>query len=351
LQLVVGALDRALDHLAVKRSVDDDRAPALELDQHAGGAHLVDVRLGEADRRRPVGVAVELPMQGLRLRVQLLALLAEPELGDRVRARGVQVGGEGLVTGLAHCGVEYPAGLAGKALGGPRIAVVQVGDHGVQQRRRDGADCAQLVDGRQRDHALADHLLSPFGRLEDLHARGHAALRPAERLGGAVRGQPAVEHRADGLGLLVRVQLLARDVLHRAVGVLGRGVADDERHLGQAERPRRGDPVKARDELEAVALAAHDDRDEHALKLDRPGQRLDVRLIDRAHVVRHADPLERDLMPGLFGDCGHVVLLLPAARPAGAPIPAHPHARQGVPSSGGGSARQRQPSSLARIAS
>ena len=39
----MGALDRALDELAVQRSVDDDRPPGLELDQHAGRARLVDI--------------------------------------------------------------------------------------------------------------------------------------------------------------------------------------------------------------------------------------------------------------------------------------------------------------------
>ena len=44
-ELVVGALDRGLDELAVERAVDDDRpAGAVELDQHAGCARLVDVR-------------------------------------------------------------------------------------------------------------------------------------------------------------------------------------------------------------------------------------------------------------------------------------------------------------------
>ena len=97
---------------------------------------------------------------------------------------------------VAQGGVEHPAGLAREALGGPRVAVVEVGDHGVEQRRRDRADRAQLVDGRQRDHAVADQLLGALGQLEDLHPRRDARLGPAERLGGAVLGQPAVEHRA-----------------------------------------------------------------------------------------------------------------------------------------------------------
>ena len=93
----------------------------------------------------------------------------------------------------------------------------------------------------------------------------------------------------DGLGLLVGGQLLARDVLHRAVGVLALAVAHDDRHLGQPERAGGRDAVKAGDQLEGVAVAAHDDRDEHALQRDRPGQRVHVRVVERADVVGHAD--------------------------------------------------------------
>ena len=64
---------------------------------------------------------------------------------------------------------------------------------------RDVADRAQLVDGGQVDDALADQLLRALGQLEDLHARGDAALRPAERLRGAVLGQAAIEHRSTAL--------------------------------------------------------------------------------------------------------------------------------------------------------
>jgi hypothetical protein len=42
LQLVVGALDRALDELAVERTIRDDRPAAPELDQHPGGPRLID---------------------------------------------------------------------------------------------------------------------------------------------------------------------------------------------------------------------------------------------------------------------------------------------------------------------
>ena len=81
------------------------------------------------------------------------------------------------------------------------------------------------------------------------------------------------------------------------------------RHLGQAERPRGRDPMEAGDQLEPVPVAADDDRDEHALQRDRSGERFDVRLVERAHVLGHADLLERDLAPGVLDGCGHVVLL------------------------------------------
>jgi hypothetical protein len=238
----------------------------LELDQDAGRAGLVDVLVGEADLRRAVGVAVELLVQLLGLLVELLGLLAQSQVGDLVRARGMQVRGEHLtVPAMGEGGVEDPAGLAVQALGGPGVAVVEVGDHGVEQARCDIADRAELVDGSQMDDALADQLLRALGQLEDLHSGGHAVLGPAERLGGAVLGEAAVEHRLDRARLLVGVQLLARDVLDGAVGVLGQGVAYDGRDDVEGEGASGGDAVEAGDELESVAVVAHDDRDEHAL--------------------------------------------------------------------------------------
>jgi hypothetical protein len=163
-------------------------------------------------RRRAVGVAVQLSVQLLRLRVELLGLLAEPQLGDLVRARGLQVGGEHLAAAtVGQRGVEHPAGLAREPLGGPRVAIVEVGDHRAQQLRRDRADRAQLVDSGQVDDVLADQLLGALGQLEDLHARRHAVFRPAECLRGAVLREAAGEHRVDGLGLLVGIELLARE--------------------------------------------------------------------------------------------------------------------------------------------
>jgi hypothetical protein len=151
-------------------------------------------------------------VQLLGVGVELLGLLAESQLGDLVPVDGVQVGGEHVrVAGMGEGGVEHPAGFAREALGGPRVAVVQVGDDGVEQGGRDGADRAKLIDRGQRDRAVADQLLGAFGQLEDLHAGAHALLGPAERLRGAVLAEAAVEHRPHRLGLFVGVKLLARD--------------------------------------------------------------------------------------------------------------------------------------------
>ena len=247
LQVGVGALDRGLDQLSVKAAVDDDRPAGVELDQHAGGAGTVDVLLGEADRRRTVGVTVELTVKPLALRVELLGLLAQPQPGDLACAGGVQVGGEHAagVAGVGESGLEHPAGLTHESLRRPRVAVVQVRDHGLQQGRGDRADRTQLIDRGQRDRAVADHLLGALGQLEHLDAGADAGLGPAERPRGAGLGQAAVEHRPHRLGLLVRVQLLARDVLHRPVGVLGVCVADHHRHLGQRQRASGREPMEA----------------------------------------------------------------------------------------------------------
>jgi SAM-dependent methyltransferase len=54
--------------------------------------------------------------------------------------------------------------------------------------------------------------------------------------------------------------------------------------------------MKAGDELEpVVAVVAHDGRDKDALQLDRVGERLHVRVVERPHVLGNADPIERDL--------------------------------------------------------
>ena len=70
--------DRVARELAVEVTrVDDQRRAGVggELEQGAGGARLVDVRLAEADARRTVRVAVDLAVQLLRLGQLRLRLL------------------------------------------------------------------------------------------------------------------------------------------------------------------------------------------------------------------------------------------------------------------------------------
>jgi hypothetical protein len=167
---------------------------------------------------------------------------------------------------------------------------------------------AQLIDRREGDRAVADHLLGAFGQLEQLHTGTDAGLGPTKRLRGAGLGQAAVEHRPHRPGLLVRVQLLARDVLNRPVGLLCVHVADHHRHLGQLQRASGREPMEAGHKLEGLAVGSDDERDEHALQRDRPGQRPrdrpgqrpHVRLVERAHVVGDANAIERDPLPGFL---------------------------------------------------
>ena len=136
--------------------------------------------------RRAVRVAVKLLVQRGGFVEQCLGLLPEPQIGDLVAVELGQMGGEHLARAAAKRGVDHPPRLAGEALGRPLVAVAQVGDHGFEQLRADLADAAQLLDGGERDHALAGQLLRLLGELEQLHARGDALLGPAERLRGAV---------------------------------------------------------------------------------------------------------------------------------------------------------------------
>jgi hypothetical protein len=70
-------------------------------------------------------------------------------------------------------------------------------------------------------------------------------------------------------------------------------VAHDDRHVGQVKQPARGDAVIARDELIAGVDGAHDQRDEHAAQRDRLRKALDMRAVKLAHVVAHADVIQR----------------------------------------------------------
>ena len=86
-------------------------APLLDLDQHPGGPGRVDLGLAEADRRRPVGVFVELLVQLLRLGEEALCLLPEPQLQVDVE-RPVEVGGERPLVSLSHRTADRPAEVA-----------------------------------------------------------------------------------------------------------------------------------------------------------------------------------------------------------------------------------------------
>ena len=60
--------------------------------------------------------------------------------------------------------------------------------------------------------------------------------------------------------------------------------------------------------------------------------------LDLRHRSRPGRVGQLDVTPGLVGGGGHQALLCFGARPAGGPIPRHPHG-EAVPPSGGGSAR------------
>ena len=166
-------------------------------------------------------------MQGRRLLEQRLDPLAQPQLGDLVGIELAQVRGEHLAIAFAKRRVQHPAGLAGQPLGRPLVAVGEEVDDRLEQLGRYLSDRAELIDRAERNRSGADELLRPFGKLEQLDPGGDPRPRPSERLGGTVLGQPAIgEHRLNGLGLLVGVELLTGDVLDRPVGVLAVDVAD-----------------------------------------------------------------------------------------------------------------------------
>jgi hypothetical protein len=85
-----------------------------------------------------------------------------------------------------------------------------------------------------------------------------------------------VLHRAS---LLERCELLAHDVLRRAVGARALLLAQRDLDLVDAEAAAGRVAVVARDEREAPAVRANDERDDQAAQLDRAGQALDVRLV------------------------------------------------------------------------
>ena len=261
-------------------------------------------------------------MQGRRLLEQRLDLLPQPQLGDLVGIELAQVRGEHLAIAFAKRRIQHPAGLAGQALGRPLVPVGEEVDDRLEQLGRYLADRAELIDRAERNRARADELLRPFGELEQLDPGGDARPRPAERLRGAVLGQPAIgEHRAYGLGLLVWVELLTGDVLDRPVGVLGVDVADLGVDVGLAELLVCGDSVIARNELVVVAGGPHDHRHDQPTQLDRGRERVHVVGVEFADVVTDRDAVQRDPLPAAIHECGHLNLLWLVAPPGAGPIP------------------------------
>src|SRR5215218_8049603 len=61
----------------------------------------------------------------------------------------------------------------------------------------------------------------------------------------------------------------------------------------------------------------------------RAGKRLDVRVVERSHILGNADPIERDLAPDLGSGSGHLALCLwgPPRWRADPPPPARPPGR------------------------
>ena len=276
-QVLDGARHRRLDELAVDAAVED-HLRAVELQQHAGGARLVELGLAEPDRRRPVRVAVQLAVQRLGLRVERGRLLAQLQLGDLVlvqRAAG-QLGEQHAGAVREHL-AHQPARVA-RQLRAQRVALGRgLGEHLGDQRRelrRDGLDLQQRVDPGRRDLAAADQRLRDLGQLEDPPARGHAALAPAQHRRGAVDGVAVAEHLLDLAGLLQRRELLAQDVLGALVAAAALGLLADLRGDRRPPELARGrEPVRAGDQREALAVDGDDiDRRQQPPHLHRRGQ-------------------------------------------------------------------------------
>ena len=134
LELGDGAGDRLLDQLPVqrrgRRSAAQPRSNSITTP--AARAWSTSPRRSGRRRRRRSGQAGG---QLDRALIQRLGLLAEPQRGDVVAVDAAEVRGEHLAVGLAQRGVQHPPRLAGQPLGGPLVAVGQIRDQRVQQRR------------------------------------------------------------------------------------------------------------------------------------------------------------------------------------------------------------------------
>jgi hypothetical protein len=305
-QVLDGARHGGLDELAVHRAVED-HLRAVELEQYAGGARLIKLGLADPDRRRPVGVAVELAVQRLGLAVERAGLLAQLQLGDLIlvqRAAGQR--GEQLAGPVREHLADQPARVA-RQLRAQLVALRRgLGDHLGDQRgqlRGDRLDLQQRVDPGDRDVAAADERLRGLAQLEDPAARGDAAPVPAQHGRGAVDGVAVGEHLLDRARFLQRRQRRAQHVFGALVAARALGVVGDHRgDRRPAQLARGGEAVLAGDQCEPVAVERADrDGDDQAAHGHRAGQRGDVFGVELAHVAADVDLVKRDVLRATGG--------------------------------------------------
>lgn len=103
--------DRLLGEFPVKGQVGDDRRAAVKLDQHAGGARLVNVVIGEADCRRGEGILVDLPVQLLGFGDERDGLRAQPQRLQIVGVDRVEVRPERVLPSVAQHLADRPSGI------------------------------------------------------------------------------------------------------------------------------------------------------------------------------------------------------------------------------------------------
>ena len=157
-QLLYGACERLLGELAVQRMVDDHQR-TLALDRHPGRAGLVDIQLVEADRRPAVGVTVDRLVKLLDLRQLLVAFLPSVSSPTSLVFRCVGEAENALAPDFLSTPADHPADLALQPADDPLAAAGNVGNKLLQDLRAGLPDLPQLLDARQRDHAVADQFL------------------------------------------------------------------------------------------------------------------------------------------------------------------------------------------------
>ena len=302
---------RREQQFAVQVAIGDEGVVAAELQQHSGGAGLVDLDIVERDLDARVGVGQHLALEVLDLREQPFDLLAERHARQVVRAHAADADRERLRGARARDRPrDEPPGVACELAAVARV-LDDVRDGGVQQRRGRLADSEQRVDGGQRDDALPDERLRGFREVEDLQDRRDAgATEPRGLRGSGLRQAVLDHHPAHGPGLRERVGLAAAEVLG---GRRGRAAAaaDDRVDVRRAEQYERAVARLAAVKLVVVVGVAvdrvHEDGGELALQLDRAGHRGDVVVSDGAGVRTDTDALERnprDLLAGVVDEVG-----------------------------------------------